>query len=46
MDADLFDARDTGADIPIDSVKGSPFYNLQIRGKLLDSNEGMLYING
>jgi hypothetical protein len=41
VDGDLFDATDTGADIPINSKKGSPFYNLQIRGKLLDSNEGM-----
>jgi hypothetical protein len=41
LDEDLFDATDTGANIPIGSVTtGSPFYNLQIRGKLLDSNEG------
>ena len=38
LDEDLFQPTETGADIPI----GGPFYNLQIRGKLFDSNEVVL----
>lgn len=43
MDEDLFKPTEAGADIPIGAVAtGIPFYNLQIRGKLFDSNEIVL----
>lgn len=42
LEDDLFDATESGADIPIGASAGTPFYNLQIRGKLFDSNEFVL----
>lgn len=43
LDEDLFKPTEAGKDIPIGSIGGdTPFYNLQIRGKLFESNEIVL----